>query len=433
MLDDCVYLKTVQGLERIEVIYSRMADSWLDPLVFRRNSQLGIPGLVHCLRKGTVTVINGIGSQLADDRALLPFAHQIIKYYLGEKPILPTLTTYWLGDIDQMEMVLANLDDYQVRSASGYEIYNASAAERPTRVSEEFVRQEIRRNASRFIAQPATADATTLCFEQGKQVARVQDHIVFALRSAGGITVFPGALTRVFESKALFDDNSVPWTSKDTWVLTNDASATPPAAAGQKKRPRRFREVDQRARQVTSRVADAFYWMGPLPSSAPTTRHTSSRSSKHSKPRNSTPPSANSTARCGTRLLPPLETSAGTSRRSITNRIDRYRLVLLPEPGTVVSTFNNACRNAESIQESLSPEAWSTLSELRSPFRAHEIPLRNLRPRGRPRHPQTQRRRHAPHPAILRRGHRLHARGRRVALLRHRPDVRARHHHPRTP
>ncbi len=82
VLDDCVYLKTVQGLERIEVIYSRMADSWLDPLVFRRNSRLGIPGLVHCLRKGTVTVVNGIGSQLADDRALLCFAQK-------NHPVLP--------------------------------------------------------------------------------------------------------------------------------------------------------------------------------------------------------------------------------------------------------------------------------------------------------------------------------------------------------
>ncbi len=364
VLDDCVYLKTVQGLERIEVIYSRMADSWLDPLVFRRRSQLGIAGLVHCMRKGTVTVVNGIGSQLADDRALLCFAQKIIRYYLGERPILPTLPTYWLGDIDQMEMVLANLESYQIRSVVGYEIYSASPGKQG-RVNDEFIRQEIRRNASQFVAQPIGADAGTVCFENGKRVEKVQDHLVFALRTGSNIEVFPGALTRVFDTKAPFDDNSVPWTSKDTWVLTDGVGESLPVP--QKKRPRRFREADARARQVTSRVADAFYWMGRYLERAYHQAYliqvieTLETEELNSAERKLYRPMWN-------RLLPPLETSAGTSRRSITNRLDRYRLVLLPEPGTVMKTFMNACANAESIQESLSPEAWATLSELRSRF-----------------------------------------------------------------
>ena len=106
VLDDCVYLKTVRGLERVEVIYNRVPDAWLDPLVFRRDSALGVPGLVHCLRKGTVALVNAVGAQLADDRSLLAFAPQIIRFYLGETPILPTVPTLWLGDIDQREMVL---------------------------------------------------------------------------------------------------------------------------------------------------------------------------------------------------------------------------------------------------------------------------------------------------------------------------------------
>ena len=153
----------MQGLERVDCdFYSRMADSWLDLLTSSaayNSSEIGISGLVHCLRKGTVTVVNGIGSQLADDRALLCFAHKIIQFYLGQAPILPTtLPTYWLGDIDQMEMVLANLEDYQVRSVAGYEIYSAPT-DRPPRIGDEYIRQEIRRNASQFVAQPITADA----------------------------------------------------------------------------------------------------------------------------------------------------------------------------------------------------------------------------------------------------------------------------------
>src|SRR5204862_6773852 len=115
VLDDCLYLKTVRGLGRVEVIYNRVADAWLDPLVFRSDSYLGVPGLVHCLRKGTVALVNAVGSQLADDRSLLTFASQIIRFYLGENPILPTVQTLWLGDIDQREMVLENLDHYRIR------------------------------------------------------------------------------------------------------------------------------------------------------------------------------------------------------------------------------------------------------------------------------------------------------------------------------
>jgi uncharacterized circularly permuted ATP-grasp superfamily protein len=89
VLDDCVHLKTVRGLERVEVIYNRVADAWLDPLVFRPESVLGVPGLVHCLRRGTVALVNAVGSQLADDRSLLAFAPQIIRFYLGQAPIFP--------------------------------------------------------------------------------------------------------------------------------------------------------------------------------------------------------------------------------------------------------------------------------------------------------------------------------------------------------
>ncbi len=361
VLDDCVYLKTVRGLERVEVIYNRMADSWLDPLVFHKNSRFGIPGLIHCLRKGTVTVINGIGSQLADDRSMLCFAQTIVRYYLGENPVLPTLPTFWLGDIDQLEMVIANLDEYQIRPIAGYEIYDTT--EKNLRGDDALIRQEIRRNPGQYIAQPVRDDAQTVCFEKGKKTERIEDHIVFALRSGSGIDVFPGALTRVFENKAPFDDASATWTSKDTWVLSTENEPVPAPV----KRPRRFREADVPSRQVTSRVAEAFYWMGRYLERAYHQAYliqvieTLETEELNSAERKLYRPMWN-------RLLPPLETSAGTSRRSITNRIDRYRLVLLPEPGTVISTFLHAIGNAESIQECLSPEAWATLSELRSRF-----------------------------------------------------------------
>jgi uncharacterized circularly permuted ATP-grasp superfamily protein/uncharacterized alpha-E superfamily protein len=360
VLGDCLYLKTVRGLERVDVVYNRVADVWLDPLVFRSDSVLGVPGLVHCLRKGTATLINPVGAQLADDRSLLAFAPQIIRFYLGEAPILPTVPTFWLGDIDQREMVLEDLGRYQVRPI--FRDNSSGSWERAMPSDEASLRSEIRKQASLFVAQPRHEGALTVCFESGRQVEHPQDHILYAVRRGGDFEVFPGALTRVFKRNDSPGDFGFGWTSKDSWVLT-DATTTELLPRFSRRRP----ESGLPARQVTSRVAEAFYWMGRYLERAHhqsylisvietlESEELNSAERKHYRP-------------MWNRLLPPLEKSAGTSRRSITTRLDRYRLVLAPEPGSVVSTFLRAVRNAESVQDSLSPEAWVTMSNLRSRF-----------------------------------------------------------------
>jgi uncharacterized circularly permuted ATP-grasp superfamily protein len=149
VLDGSLFLKTVSGLERVDVVYSRVADPWLDPLIFNTDSRLGVPGLVHCLRKGTVTLVNAVGSQLADDRSLLHFASAIIRFYLGEWPILPTLTTYWLGDLDQREMVLENLDSFQIRYLTGERFLSLHQSEKGALEIE----NEVRKAPHLYVAQ----------------------------------------------------------------------------------------------------------------------------------------------------------------------------------------------------------------------------------------------------------------------------------------
>ncbi|MDR3401593.1 MAG: circularly permuted type 2 ATP-grasp protein [Chthoniobacter sp.] len=360
VLDDCVFLKTVRGLERVDVIYNRVADVWVDPLVFRSDSRLGVPGLVHCLRKGTVALVNAVGTQLADDRSLLAFASQIIRFYLNEAPILPTQPTHWLGDIDQREMVLENLEAYRIRPISRED--TSGSWERAAVRDDEVLRQEIRKNPSHFVAQPRSEGAQTICFDDGQRVEHPQDHILFAVRSGANFDVFPGALTRVFSRSDPRGEFGFGWTSKDSWVLADESTnALLPTLA------RRSPHADFVPRQVTSRVAESFYWMGRYLERAHHQAYliqvveTLETEELNSAERKAYRPVWN-------RLLPPLEKSAGTSRRSIANRLDRYRLVLLPEPGSVVSTFLRAMHNAESVQDSLSPEAWATLSELRLRF-----------------------------------------------------------------
>lgn len=363
VLNDAVYLKTVSGLEKVEIIYSRVSDQWLDPMVFRRDSMLGVPGLVHCIRKGTVSVVNGIGSQLADDRSLLALAPQIIRHYLGERPMLRSVPTYWLGDLDQQEMVLSDLENYTIRPLHGERILLGGDGRRPAEEDIESVRKEIAANASQFVAQPQACDAETVCYQNGQRATRRQDHIIFALRKPDGhYEIFPGALTRVSTETSNFTSSELGGGSKDTWVQVGFSPSDTAADL-----PRHIDPVLP-AQHVTSRVAEAFYWIGryleraynlagmvgvieslELEELNPTER-------THYRP-------------VWNRILPPLEGAGTGSRRTISSPVGRYRLTLdLEEPGSVVSAILRASANAESILETVSPEAWSVLSILRERF-----------------------------------------------------------------
>lgn len=352
VLNDQVYLKTVEGLERVEVIYNRLADQWLDPLVFRSDSLLGVPGLVHCLRKGTVALINAVGSQLADDRSLLAYANRIIRFYVNEEPILPTLPTFWLGDIDQREMVLADLEAYHIRELFVDGLSGAQISQKPDG-------ELMRRQGHRFVAQPLGTETPTACLGSGLGKDRRQEHVLFALRQGTHFEVFPGALTRVAPvGKTDFEGE---WSSRDTWVLGSGSHLlaprnTPPTG------PVRME------RKVTSRAAEAFYWMGRYLERASHQAYliqvieTLETEELNTAERKLYRPMWN-------RLLPPLETSAHGNKRSINNRIDRYRLLLSPEPDSVVSIFERTFQNATSVLECLSPEAWGILNELHLRFR----------------------------------------------------------------
>jgi uncharacterized circularly permuted ATP-grasp superfamily protein/uncharacterized alpha-E superfamily protein len=362
VLNDAVYMKTVSGLEKVEVIYTRVSDEWLDPLAFRRDSLLGVPGLVHCIRKGTVAVVNGIGSQLADDRALLPFANTIIRYYLGEAPLLRGLTTYWLGDIDQREMILSELEKYTVRPLYGERILIGGDGRIPSPEALQAAREAILQNASQYVAQPQDCDALTVSYHEGQEVQRRQDHILFALRKgAGEYEVFPGALTRVSTAQSPFTANELGGGSKDTWVEAPDF--VEPASDRI-----RLREALLPAQHVSSRVAEAFYWIGRYLERAHNLAVMigviESLELEELNPTERTlyRPVWN-------RILPPLENPGTVSRRNISSPAGRYRLTLdLEEHDSVVQAILRATANAESVLECLSLEAWNVLATLRARF-----------------------------------------------------------------
>jgi uncharacterized circularly permuted ATP-grasp superfamily protein/uncharacterized alpha-E superfamily protein len=364
VLNDEVYLKTVSGLSKVDVIYTRVSDQWLDPMVFRRDSILGIPGLAHCVRRQSVAVINAIGSQISDDRALLPFASQIIRYYLGERPILPAVATYWMGDIDQREHVLGDLQNFTIRPLSGERILLGGDGRLPSNEKLEAAKLEILENPSQFVAQPQDCDAETISFQDGERRRRRQDHILFAQRKAdGSYEVFPGALTRVSTTESEFTSSELGGGSKDTWVqvgLHKERDEWDPSRQTDAKIP---------AHGVTSRVAEAFYWIGRyLERAYDLAGMVSVIESLEIEELN--PTERMNYRPVWNRILPMLEGVGSPSRRTISSPAGRYRLTLdTNEPGSVVSTILRAAGNAESVLETLSLDAWGVLSVLRNRFR----------------------------------------------------------------
>ena len=364
VLNEEVYLKTVSGLSKVDVIYTRVSDQWLDPMVFRRDSNLGIPGLAHCVRRQSVAVINAIGSQISDDRALLPFASQIIRYYLGERPILPAVPTFWMGDIDQREHVLEDLQNFTIRPLSGERILLGGDGRLPSNEKLEAAKLEILENPSQFVAQPQDCDAETISFQDGERRRRRQDHILFAQRKAdGSYEVFPGALTRVSTTESEFTSSELGGGSKDTWVqvgLHKERDEWDPSRQTDAKIP---------AHGVTSRVAEAFYWIGRyLERAYDLAGMVSVIESLEIEELN--PTERMNYRPVWNRILPMLEGAGSPTRRTISSPAGRYRLTLdTNEPGSVVSTILRAAGNAESVLETLSLDAWGVLSVLRNRFR----------------------------------------------------------------
>ncbi len=218
--ENIVYMKTTRGPQRVDVIYRRLDDDFIDPLVFRADSTLGIPGLVNSYRAGNVALANAIGTGVADDKAVYAYLPSIIKYYLDEEPVLPNVKTFLGSDPKELKYILENLDKLVVKATNesgGYGMLmgpQASAAER-----EEFGKM-VRGNPRNYIAQPLISLSTSPAFVNDRFEPRHVDLRPFILYGQQGATIIPGGLTRVALRKGSFVVNSSQGGgSKDTWVL----------------------------------------------------------------------------------------------------------------------------------------------------------------------------------------------------------------------
>ncbi len=217
-----VFMRTTRGLKPVDVIYRRIDDDFLDPLVFRSDSTLGVPGLVNAYRAGNVALANSIGTGIADDKGIYPFVPDMIRYYLKQDPILPNVETFRPLVPSHMSHVLANLENLVVKTVNesgGYGMLIGPASTAKQRA--EFA-DAVRATPRDFIAQPVVQLSTHPTFVDGRLEGRHVDLRPFIL-CGEKITVVPGALTRVALPRgSLVVNSSQGGGSKDTWVLAGE-------------------------------------------------------------------------------------------------------------------------------------------------------------------------------------------------------------------
>ena len=220
--DNVVYMRTTTGLRRIDVIYRRVDDDFIDPLTFRRDSALGAAGLFNAYRAGNVIICNAPGTGVADDKAVYAYTPEIIRYYLGEDALLPIIETFMCREPAQLSHVLANLDKLVVKAVGASGGYGMLVGPHASQAERDGFATALKADPANYIAQPTIQLSTAPCLIDGAIEPRHVDLRPFIL-SGEKTVVTPGALTRVaLKRGSLVVNSSQGGGSKDTWVLADE-------------------------------------------------------------------------------------------------------------------------------------------------------------------------------------------------------------------
>ena len=214
-----IFMRTTKGLKRVDVIYRRIDDDFLDPHVFRKDSGLGVAGLVDAYRKGNISLANAIGTGVADDKAVYHFVPKMIRYYLGEDPILPNVPTYLASVKEDLAYILEHISELVVKAANESGGYGMLVGTQATKAECDEFREKVRANPRNYVAQPVVplSRSPSFCDEtmQGRHVD-LRPYILYGEK----VTIIPGGLTRVaLTAGSLVVNSSQGGGSKDTWII----------------------------------------------------------------------------------------------------------------------------------------------------------------------------------------------------------------------
>jgi uncharacterized circularly permuted ATP-grasp superfamily protein len=218
--DNVVLMRTTEGPKRVDVIYRRVDDDFLDPLTFRPDSALGVPGLMNAYRSGNVTLANAVGAGVADDKAVYTYMPDIVRFYLGEEPILKNVPTWRCREAESLAYVLDHLDELVVKEVAGSGGYGMLVGPAATKKTRKAFAAKLKEDPDNFIAQPTLALSTSPTFVNSGIAPRHVDLRPFVLCGGDKVRIVPGGLTRVaLKDGSLVVNSSQGGGTKDTWVL----------------------------------------------------------------------------------------------------------------------------------------------------------------------------------------------------------------------
>lgn len=253
MRDSFVYIKTVEGLEKVDVILRRVDDLFCDPLELREDSQLGIPGLLHAIRKGNVAVANPLGSSILENTGLMAFLHNAFRFFLNEDPILPMIATWWCGQKKEMDYVIDNIDTLVIKNIHRTGSFKTVMGSQLTKVKKEELIRQIKFDPLKFVGQEEVAFSTSPVLFQERLDPRYTVLRSYMVANGDTYEMMRGGLTRCSPEKGSFlVSNQDGGISKDTWV------------EGQSEMPATIHRAPDMKRKAVlpSRAAENLFWVG---------------------------------------------------------------------------------------------------------------------------------------------------------------------------
>lgn len=232
-----VFMRTTKGLQPVDVIYRRINDDFLDPKIFRKDSGLGVPGLVDAYRRGNISLANAIGTGIGDDKVIYHFVPKMIRYYMQQDPILPNVPTYLASVKEDLAYILDHIPELIVKAANESGGYGMLIGPQATKAECDAFREKVRGHPRNYIAQPVIPLSCAPSFCSGAMEGRHVDLRPYVLYGEK-VTIIPGGLTRVALTKgSLVVNSSQGGGSKDTWILEENEAAPDEATASSESRP----------------------------------------------------------------------------------------------------------------------------------------------------------------------------------------------------
>lgn len=220
---DVLYMRTIEGPKRVDVLYRRVDDAFIDPLAFRADSVLGVPGLLNAIHSGNLTLANAIGTGIADDKAIYSYMPDIVRFFTGKDPILGNVPTWRCREAEALSYVLDHLEELVVKEVDGSGGYGMLVGPHASKAEVEAFRAKLTSNPSKFIAQPTLALSTCPTMSGSGIAPRHVDLRPFVLTGADGVRIVPGGLTRVaLKEGSLVVNSSQGGGTKDTWVVDDE-------------------------------------------------------------------------------------------------------------------------------------------------------------------------------------------------------------------